>query len=436
MIGKPLARVAVPLAAALLALAPSAASAAPAALAADREQLPGRQLSGRQPAGQIPWTAAWTAAPQAPAHTDWYPNWSEAGFEDRTVRQVIRAGAAGSELRVRLSNAYGKTPLRLAGATVALSDGGAAVRPGTVRPLRFGGAGSAAVPAGGEMVSDPAALPIEAFGKLAVTLYFRAPTGPATFHNLALTGSYRAAGDHSADVSAAAFTEPPSPSWYYLAGVDVKGRPHGRGNTVVAFGDSLTDGYGSDFGADDRYPDVLAERLAAAGSPRTVVNAGIGGNKLLNGSGCFGESALARFRRDALDRTDVGTVVLLEGTNDIVQPDDPGRCTTPAPKVTAQEITAGLQQLIREARARGVRVIGATIPPYQGYAHWTERGERVRNEVNEWIRVSGAYDGVVDADRAVADGPRIREEFAFTDGIHLNSAGYRAVAEAVDLGRL
>ncbi|MFH8786811.1 SGNH/GDSL hydrolase family protein [Streptomyces roseoverticillatus] len=428
MIGKPLARAAVPLAAALLALAPSAAPAAPAA---DRNQ-----PSGQQPSGPRPWTAAWTAAPQAPAHTDWYPNWSEAGFENQTVRQVIRAGAAGSELRVRLSNAYGKTPLRLAGATVALSDGGAAVRPGTVRPLRFGGAGSVAVPAGGELVSDPAALPVEAFGKLAVTLYFQAPSGPATFHNLALTGSYRAAGDHSTDVSAGAFTEPPSLSWYYLAGVDVKGSPRGRGNTVVAFGDSLTDGYGSDFGADNRYPDVLAERLAAAGSPRTVVNAGIGGNKLLNGSDCFGESALARFRRDALDRTDVGTVVLLEGTNDIVQPDDPGRCTTPAPKVTSQDITGGLRQLIREARARGVRVLGATIPPYQGYGHWTERGERVRNEVNQWIRTSGAYDGVVDVDRAVADGPRIRKEFAFTDGIHLNGAGYRAVAEAVDLDRL
>ncbi|MEV4922876.1 SGNH/GDSL hydrolase family protein [Streptomyces roseoverticillatus] len=426
MIRKPLVRAAVPLAAALLALAPSAAPAAPAAPAADREQ----------PSGQRSWTAAWTAAPQAPAHTDWYPNWSEAGFENQTVRQVIRAGAAGSELRVRLSNAYGKTPLRLAGATVALSEGGASVRPGTVRVLRFGGLGTAAVPAGGELVSDPASLPVEAFGKLTVTLYFRAPSGPATFHNLALTGSYRAAGDHSADVSAGAFTEPPSLSWYYLAGVDVKGRPHGRGNTVVAFGDSLTDGYGSDLGADTRYPDVLAQRLAAAGSPRTVVNAGIGGNKLLNGSDCFGESALARFRRDALDRTDVGTVVLLEGTNDIVQPDEPGRCTAPAPKVTAQDITAGLRQLIREARARGVRVLGATIPPYQGYGHWTERGERVRNEVNQWIRTSGAYDGVVDADRAVADGPRIRKEFAFTDGIHLNSAGYRALAEAVDLDRL
>ncbi|MGK5543760.1 SGNH/GDSL hydrolase family protein [Streptomyces sp. URMC 127] len=434
MTEKSLARVAVPLAAALLALTASAAPAAPAAPAARAAH--GAPVPDREQ--QRPWTAAWAAAPQAPGHTDWYPNWSEAGFEDRTVRQVIRAGAAGSAVRIRLSNAYGKTPLRLAGATVGLSDGEAALRPGTVRPLRFAGAGTAAVPAGGELVSDPAALPVKAFEKLAVTLYFRAPSGPATFHNLALTSSYRAAGDHSADVSGAAFTDPPSRSWYYLAGVDVQGgphsRPHGRGNTVVAFG--VTDGYGSDPGADNRYPDVLAERLAAAGSPRTVVNAGIGGNKILNDSVCFGESALARFRRDALDRTDTGTVILLEGTNDITQPDDPGRCTTPAPKVTAGEITDGLRQLIREARARGVRVLGVTIPPYRGYAHWTERGERVRNEVNQWIRTSGAYDGVVDADRAVADGPAIRKEFAFADGIHLNSAGYRALAEAVDLGRL
>ncbi|MFE9634085.1 SGNH/GDSL hydrolase family protein [Streptomyces sp. NPDC006463] len=395
-----------------------------------------------------PWHSAWNASQQAPAHTTWYPNWSEGGFDNHSVRQTIRVGAEGSELRVRLSNAFGTTPLRLTGATVARSAGGAAVQPDTVRPLRFKGSGAATVPTGGELSSDPVALPVRAFEQLTVTFYFQGATGPATFHNVAMTTSYRATGDHLGDPAADAFSEAGF-SWYYLAGVDVKnlrpGGPGGGRGAVVAFGDSLTDGYGATPGADRRYPDELAERLASQGRPRTVLNAGIGGNKVLGDSECFGESALARFRRDALGRPDVATVVVLEGTNDIVMPDGPAdHCTTPSPEVTAAEIIAGHRQLIREARTRGVRVIGATIPPYHGFEHWTERGEKVRKAVNEWIRTSGAYDGVADFDRVLAapvdpahpEAVAIKQEYAFGDRIHLNDAGYRAMAEAVDLNSL
>ncbi|MFI8766982.1 SGNH/GDSL hydrolase family protein [Streptomyces sp. NPDC053792] len=389
-----------------------------------------------------PWRSAWATAPQAPTHTDWYPNWSEVGFDNQSVRQVIRVGAEGSELRIRLSNVYGTAPLRLTGATVARSAGGAAVRADSVRTVRFGGADGATVPAGGQLSSDAVALPVRALEQLTVTLHFRGRTGAATFHNFADTLTYRASGDHLRDAAGEAFTEPPSLSWYYLAGVDVKPpESPGRGrDAVVAFGDSLTDGVGSTFGADRRYPDALADRLVADGRTRPVLNLGIGGNKVLNDSPCFGESALSRFRRDVLGRPDVRTVIVLQGTNDIVLPDNPqDRCTVPSPFVTSAEIVAGHQQLIREAHARGVKVVGATLPPYQGYAYWTERGDRVRNEVNHWIRTSGAYDGVVDFDRVVADPvhpERIAAEYVSTDLIHMKDAGYKAMADAVDLNSL
>ncbi|MEV7524250.1 SGNH/GDSL hydrolase family protein [Streptomyces sp. NPDC091371] len=401
-----------------------------------------------------PWSSAWGASPQRPAHTSWFPNWSEGGFADQSVRQVIRVGAEGSEVRVRVTNRYGKTPLKLTGATVARTAGGPAVQPDSVRALRFEGVESVTVPAGGELSSDAVALPVKAFEQLTVTFYFEGPTGPATFHNVAMSLSYRAVGDHRRDASADAFAAgAPSFSWYYLAGVDVKnprpgaaGTPGGSRKAVVAFGDSLTDGYGATPGADLRYPDQLAKRLVADGRSRPVLNAGIGGNKVLGDSECFGESALARFRRDALGRPDVGTVIVLEGTNDIVQPDGPqDHCTAGSPKVTAEEIIAGHRELVREARTRGVRVIGATIPPFHGSRYWTERGEDVRTAVNHWIRTGGAYDGVVDFDRVLAAPAdpahpkeiKIKDEYALAgDRLHMNDAGYRAMADAFDLNSL
>ncbi|MFG2878915.1 SGNH/GDSL hydrolase family protein [Streptomyces sp. NPDC048337] len=389
------------------------------------------------------WHSAWAASPQAPTHTPWYANWSEQGFADQSVRQVVRVTAEGSEVRIRLSNAYGKTPLRLTGATVARSAGGAAVRQDTVRALRFRGAGGVTVPAGGELSSDPVALPVRAFEELTVTFFFQGPTGPATFHNVAMATSYRAAGDHRRDAAADAFTDQ-SRSWYYLAGVDVKNRDRGgdRG-AVVTFGDSLTDGFGSTPGANGRYPDRLAERLAANGTARPVLNAGIGGNKVLTDSECFGESALSRFRRDALGRPDVRTVIVLEGTNDIVQPDVPAdHCTAGSPRVSAEQIIAGHLRLIREAHARGVRIVGATIPPYRGFPAWNKPADDVRIAVNTWIRTGGAYDGVADFDRVLADGAdpagdSIKDEYVLEmDHLHLKDAGYKAMADAVDLNSL
>ncbi|GAA3621589.1 SGNH/GDSL hydrolase family protein [Nonomuraea rosea] len=378
------------------------------------------------------WTATWTAAPQRPG-ANYTPNWSEQGFSDQTLRQVVRVSAGGSAVRIRLSNAYGSAPLKIAGATVARAGSGAAVRPGSVRQLTVKRARAFTIPAGAELATDSVALGLTDLDSVTVTLYLAAPTGPATYHAQAMATSYRAAGDHRADPGSGAFTQT-SLSWYYLSGVDVLGRASHRG-AVVAFGDSLTDGYGSTPGADNRYPDELAERLAATGRPRAVLNQGIGGNRLTVDSAWLGDKATSRFRRDVLGRPGVGTVIVLEGINDIGMSEAPSPLGAPPTDVSAEEIIAGHRELIRQARAQGVRAVGATLPPMKGSRYHTARGEAKRDAVNAWIRTSGAYDAVVDLDRALAspsDADRLDPAYDSGDHLHLNDAGYRAVAQAVD----
>ncbi|MEV0677422.1 SGNH/GDSL hydrolase family protein [Actinosynnema sp. NPDC050436] len=379
------------------------------------------------------WAATWTASPQE--LTDAFgPNWGSQGFDNHTVRQVVRISGGGPAVRVRLSNAHGSTPLRVAGATVARSAEGAAVRPGSVRHLTFGGHRSTTVRTGGELVSDVAFLPVEPLQRVTVTLYLAGKTGPATGHLFADATSYRASGDHRADTSAAAFGEQ-SESWFYLSGVETVDRTPRR-DVVVAFGDSITEGAGSTVDGDNRYPDELAERLRGT---KNVVNAGIGGNRVLNDSACFGEKGTARFARDALGQPDVRTVILLEGINDIGFSNFPIDCAKPDPVVTAAELVAGYRTLIRQAHAKGVRVVGATLLPYKGALYYTEAGEAVRDEVNTWIRTSGEFDAVVDFDRATADPAdpdALLPAYDSGDKLHPNDAGYRAMAHAIDLSVL
>jgi lysophospholipase L1-like esterase len=387
-------------------------------------------VPGTATATGLGWGATWAASPHAP--TDAFgPSWGTGGFDDHTVRQVVRISEGGAAVRIRLSNAYGTSPLVVTGATVARAEGGAAVRPGTVRHVTFEGRRSVTVPVGGEVVGDPAALWVPPLSRVTVTLYLAEPTGPATGHGFASATSWRASGDHRADVAADAFTETSS-SWFYLSAVEVVDFSPRR-EVVVAFGDSITDGVASTVDADNRYPDELAERL---GGRLGVVNAGIGGNRVLNDSPCFGEKASARFERDALGQADVRTVLLLEGINDIGFPHFANECTTPNPEVTAAQLIAGYRELIGMARAAGVRIVGGTLLPFKGAGYYTDAGEAVRDEVNEWIRTSGAFDAVVDFDRALADPAdldALLPAYDSGDRLHPNDAGYRAMAEAVDL---
>ncbi|MEV5014284.1 SGNH/GDSL hydrolase family protein [Streptomyces sp. NPDC053780] len=403
---------------------------------------PASTAEAQSPAvGPAVWHGAWTTPVMRPSAAPWFETWAEQGFTNQSIRQVVRVHTGGTQLRIRLSNAYGGAPLRLTGASIGHTAGGASVHPGTMRTLRFTGSPSITVPAQGRVVSDPVALPTEPLDELTITLYFKEPTGPATYHQLSMATTFRADGDHHRATDATAYTDTVQPaygSWYYLEGVETSGQ-HAPPGAVVTFGDSITDGFGATIDGNDRYPDLLARRLLAAGRPRPVLNAGIGSNKLLTDSPLGGDAGLARFTRDVLDQPRVDAVIVLIGVNDIQQTNGPADGTNEdSPAVTAQQLIDGHRALIRAARTHGVRILGATLTPYRGSAGWTPEGEAVRSQVNRWISTSGAYDAVVDFAHALdpdGAGP-IRGDLHIGDHLHPNPAGYRAMADAIDLTAL
>ncbi|WP_405802113.1 GDSL-type esterase/lipase family protein [Streptomyces sp. NBC_01506] len=324
------------------------------------------------------WAAAWTTSMQRPS-ASFTPHWSEEGFAGQTVRQVVRVTIGGDAVRIRLSNVYGTGPLTITGATVAACAGGANIREETLQHLTVDGKRTFTIAAGAEVAGDLTPFRTAPLDKVTITFYAAGPTGPATFHAQAHATSYRADGDHRADAGGTAFADT-SQSWYYLSGLDVTGgggpaRPAG----IVLFGDSLTEGVGSTPDADRRFPDALAERLVSAGRPRAVLNQGIGGNRVTVDSAWLGDSALSRFRRDVLGRPGVGTVVILLGVNDIgiseVAEASPFPIFAPYTDVSADQVIAGLRGMIQQARAAGLRVVGATVTPAGPSAFSTARSE-------------------------------------------------------------
>lgn len=406
-------------------------------------------VAGAAPATAAPdshWVAAWGTAVQKAGTV--IPNWSADGFANHSVRQIIRVTTGGLAVRVRLSNRFGTGPLGITGATIARAGTGASVRKHTVLPLTFRHRFATTVPAGKEILSDPTVLPVAPLERLAVTLYFARPTGPATQHVDAFSTSYRAAGEHLSDASGAAFTEM-SASFYFLSRVDVSSIGRTKRDLVVAFGESVTDGSYSSPDAHNTYPDELAERLVAAGKPLAVLNAGMGGNRVLRDSPCFGDSALHRFEHDVLDQPRVRTVIVMQALNDIFDipgiPFGDGTCNRPNPHLTAQQLIAGHRTLIRAAHSRGVRIIGATVTPFKGnpYGLFTDQGEAVRDALNHWILTSGEYDAVVDFAGIVADpadpdriNPAYDGNAKDHDAVHPNDAGFAAMAAAIDLEQL
>ncbi|MFI8530556.1 SGNH/GDSL hydrolase family protein [Streptomyces aquilus] len=354
-------------------------------------------------------TTVWAASPQPPSE-GFTPNWSREGFWRQSLRQVVPLTGGGERVRIRLSNAYGTSPVRVAGAAV---DG---------RRLSFGGRRGVEIPARGEVVSDPARLAVAAGESVAVTLYFEAATGPATFHAQAFAPSLRGEGDL---LESAEGFDAVSESWYFLSAVEVAA---GRGDGVVLFGDSLTDGFGSTVGADRRWSDALA-RLTG----RPVLNAGIGGNLLLNDSAWYGERGVRRFGRDVLGQAGVDTVVVLLGLNDIgFSETDEQPTYKPAPVVEAEELIAGYRELIRQAGS--LKVVGCTLLPFGGSDHWGEHAAKVSHEVNEWIRGAGEFDAVVDLHRVMAgpgDPDRLHPAYDFGDHLHPNDLGYEVMADAL-----
>ncbi|MGV9322349.1 GDSL-type esterase/lipase family protein [Streptomyces sp. NPDC003660] len=359
-------------------------------------------------AGNQSWTGTWEAAPSGTAPA----------LPGAAIRNVVHLSVGGHELRVRVTNRFGTAPLHLGAVTVALRQGqGPDAAPGTLRTATFRHATTATIPPGRDLLTDPIRLTVPAAADLLVTVLTPDDSGPATQHGTALQTSWVAlvGAGHAADEDGSAYRTPIS-NWYYVAGVDVRGTATG---SVVAFGDSLTDGHGSTHDANHRWPDLLAERHRRLG----VLNAGIGGNRLLRDG--TGPSALARLDADALDRAGVRVLVVFEGVNDING--------TP----TAADVSAyadAYRTLVARAHARHIRVVGVTLTPYGGYPAHTMAREAVRQGINDFIRTGGVFDAVADADAALrdpADPVRLLPRYDPGDHLHFDDDGMRAVADRV-----
>ncbi|HEY2520205.1 MAG TPA: SGNH/GDSL hydrolase family protein [Streptosporangiaceae bacterium] len=395
----------------------------------------GAATAGHPGAGR--WVSTWAASPQpaTPPSLTSASDFSSAGFSDQTIRNVVWTSAAGRSARIRLSNVFGTQPVTFRQVDLGRSAGGAAVAAGTGHRVTFGGRASVTIRPGAEVVSDPVALSVPAETSLAVSLYTATATGPATYHSDAQQVNYVSAGDQAGSDAATAFTTT-SQSWYFLDDVDVQATPASPAG-VVAFGDSITDGYQSTVGANTRWPNDLARRFLAAGQNRAVADEGISGNRVLNDSACFGVNAQSRFFRDVAARSGARYVIMLEGINDIgfSQTPDSG-CSVPNTDVSAAQIIAGYRHIIAAAHAAGLKIFGATLTPFQGAAYYSTAGEAKREAVNQWIRTSHGFDGVIDFDRAVRD-PASPEQIlaAYDSGDHLhpNDAGYQAMANAINL---
>jgi lysophospholipase L1-like esterase len=365
-------------------------------------------------------------------------DFSAAGFTDQTIRDIVWTSAGGHTARIRLSNRFGAQPVTFGQVDIGISAGGAAVVPGTNRRVTFGGRPSVTIAPGAAAVSDPVRMTVPAETDLAVSLYTRGSTGPATYHSDAQQVNYVSTpGDHAASVDASAFTVT-SQHWYFLDDVDVRVGPQARG-AIVAFGDSITDGFQSTVNANARWPNDLARRLQAArpGQVRPVVDEGISGNRILSDSACFGVNAQARFLRDAAGRPGARYVILLEGINDIGFSQLPNSgCSAPDTDVSAAQIIAGYRHIIAAAHAAGLKILGGTLLPFEGSFYYSAAGEAKREAVNQWIRTGRAFDAVIDFDKAVrdpADPLRLLPGYDSGDHLHPNDTGYQAMADTINL---
>lgn len=388
------------------------------------------------------WVASWGSAQQIPDTANELP---AAKWRDGSLRQTFHLSLGGSRLRIRLSNVHGTAPLMVEGASVGIAPGPgkASIDAATLKALTFDGSASVMIPAGAEYYSDAVTLEVEPATDLSVSLYFKEAPPRQTSHSGARATSFFANGNRVMDADWPAASKDAGADsgtigrWFVVSDIDVQA-PRAAG-ALVAVGDSITDGYGVTTDGNDRWPDLLAERLRKDGRQMGVVNAGIGGGRMLRDG--LGPNLASRFDRDVLSRAGVTHALVFIGVNDLGglhrnPPDRPAER-----KRMLADLKLAHRQLAERARARGVCMIGATITPYTGsdYYHPEPQNEADRQEMNAWIRGSGVFDAVVDFDAALRDPAapeKISKPLDIGDHLHPSLAGYRALADAVPLAIL
>jgi len=383
------------------------------------------------------WVGSWAASQQIPEPQNAL---APDDLRDATLRQIVHLSIGGTKLRVHISNAFGTSPLHFTSVHIAkpASSASARIDGASDKTLSFSGSTDVTVPAGAEYVSDPVDYSAAPCSDLAITLHLDAPPAQLTGHPGSRSTSYLVHGDLA---SAADLTDDRADArrvehWYLLAGVDVMAPPGVA--SIVALGDSITDGHGATTNGNDRWTDALAERLQTAMGPRApgVLNQGIGGNHLLTDG--LGPNALARFDRDVLAQAGVRYLIVLEGVNDLGALARAGEATPADHASLLHRLQGAYEQIVVRAHAQGIKVIGATILPYTGsdYYHPGLSNEADRQAINQWIRTPGHFDAIVDFDKVMRDPghpERLRLPYDSGDHLHPSPAGYRAMAEAIPL---
>lgn len=351
-------------------------------------------------------------------------------FSGVTLREIAHISLGGDQIRLRFTNEFGLDPLTLGDVHVALSAGGGAIQPASDHAVTFGGASSVSISPGAAIFSDPVSFPVAPLADVAVSFYLPSQIMRAeTYHAAAHQDNFLADGHEPA---AADLPQPTVlPSWYFFDGIDVAAAPDAR--AVITFGDSITDGSASTPNANRRWPDVLAARLKLDPNLADVgvLNEGIGGNHVLWEG--FGPNALARFDRDVLAQSGARYVIVLESINDI---GGLVRVQAPWQAITAQQLEFGLKQIADRAHEHGLKIFGGTITPYGGAGYYSDAGEQVREAVNNWIRTSGVFDGVIDFDKITRDPQnptRFNPAYDAGDHLHPSDAGYKVMGEGIDL---
>ncbi|MBS1806317.1 MAG: SGNH/GDSL hydrolase family protein [Acidobacteria bacterium] len=382
-------------------------------------------------ASQSSWVSSWGTSQQIPEPHNALP---PQDLTDATLRQIVHLSIGGPSIRVHLSNAFGTEVLNITSAHIArpLSTSSPSIDPASDRPLLFAGNPQADIPPGAELISDSIDYPVAPLSDLAISFHLQSPPARETGHPGSRATSYYVHGDLG---SAPTFTEPKHVDhWYQIAEVDVQAPPTAA--TIVALGDSITDGHGATTNGNDRWTDVLAARLQAIPTARNVgvSNQGIGGNHLLIDG--LGPSALARFDRDVLAPSGVRWLIVFEGVNDLGGLARDGEVSPAEHAAFVQRVIAAYQQIIIRAHAHGLRVYGATITPYVGstYYHPGPLSEADRQSVNKWIRTPGNFDAVIDFDNVIRDPQhpdQLLPAYDCGDHLHPSPAGFKAMADSI-----